>query len=241
MTSSCHRSPEVTQALGRDGEPLAEFSWEPLPNGELLVTVPIDSTACAKQCCVTAKRNWLTVWAPPPRPVPSSETCSVTDPPENPLLDMQLYGAVDVGETMWELTGTGARRSLLITLRRAPIYMWPTLHRVDGLKREADRPAVLACEKAAWEARNDAAAKAAAAAAMAADSEDSDLTGMDHVWTGVAAHPGAVFGPKASPNLNHQPHYPKCNAPQVSVGAQQPPGVYERGRVIVAESASDLP
>ena len=110
------------------------LSWAEAPHGELRIVVPVLISTRAKQCRVDAKRNWLTVYAPPPAAVVGS--LLVDAPPKEPLVDFQLYGAVDPEECHWELVDAGAAaaavRHMVLTLRRSPVYKWPTLHRVNG-------------------------------------------------------------------------------------------------------------
>ena len=77
------------------------------------------------------KLNWLKVWAPSPDY--EAGTIPEDHPPVEPLLDFQLYGAVDVEESdVWELVDDGAVRNVILQLKKSPPYAWPTLHRVGG-------------------------------------------------------------------------------------------------------------
>lgn len=63
------------------------------------------------------------VWAPGPdyakNEIPEDK------PPREPLLDFQLYGAVDVDESeAWELVDDGAVRNIIIMLKKSPVYEW---------------------------------------------------------------------------------------------------------------------
>ena len=86
----------------------AAYSWAEMPHGELRVVIPTPGKTRAKQVRVVIKRNWLTVFAPPPK----GGTFPENAPPTKPILDFQLYGAVDTEESDWELVDDGALRNI---------------------------------------------------------------------------------------------------------------------------------
>lgn len=204
-----------------DGEDeIAEYSWVEMPHAEIRVRIPVLGKTKSKQCRVDVKGNWLTVWAPPPEAVvgfyPDDK------PPKEPMLDFQLYGAVNPDECDWELVDDGAVRTIILTLHRAPVYKWPTLHRVNGLKSEAERPIKLAQQKKEWEEKNKAEAEAA--------KRNPNTTSFDKA-AGPPKPP--AFGPENRPK--RRPHRPKDAEGNPLKPVGRPPGSYERGRIIVTE------
>ena len=166
------------------------------------------------------KRNWLTVWAPAPESVVGENPPDA--PPKEPLLDFQLYGAVNPDECDWELVNDGAIRNIILTLHRSPVYKWPTLHRVGGLRREQDRAAALERQKREWEEQARAEARV----------QKSQSTAEYGEMAGPRRPP--KYGPAEAPK--RRPHRPRDeNGNLVDPGGGPPPGVYERGRIIVTE------
>ena len=203
---------------GSDEEEIAEYSWVEMPHADLRVRIPVWVRTRSKMVKVVVKLNWLTVYAPPTEATVGYY--KEDEPPKEPLLDFQLYGAVNPDECDWELVDDGAVRNIIITLVRAPVYKWPTLHRVNGLKSESDRAARLKQEREQFERENEEARKASANQDVCAYSQAA----------GPQKPP--AFGPEARPK--RRPHRPKdaSGAPLPPVG--RPPGTYERGRVIVS-------
>lgn len=210
-----------------DGEDeIAEYSWVEMPHAEIRVRIPVLGRTKSKQCKVVVKGNWLTVYAPATEMVVGYYPDDIRDLqmsklPE-PLLDFQLYGAVDPEECHWELVDDGAVRNIILTLHRSPVYKWPTLHRVNGLKSEAERAPKLAQQKKEWEEEHKRKA------------EEEKRNPNTTTFESMAGPPKPPpCGPENRPK--RRPHRPKDENgnPLPSVG--RPPGVYERGRIIVTE------
>jgi hypothetical protein len=218
---------------------IAAYTWEERTHGELCVRIPILGKTRSKQVRVDIKRNWLTVFAPPPEAVVGSFPENA--PPKEPVLDFQLYGAVDPDESDWELVDDGALRTIILTLKRSPVYKWPTLHRVNGLKSEAERAPKLAEQKAKWEAEQEKLRKQAQEeeqAAVAAAASDRNVASFEQA-AGPPRPP--AFGPEEAPK--RRPRRPKGRdsgplPPEHDHEAgptSMPPGAHEGGRVIVTE------
>jgi len=203
----------VTEHEGEEGE-VAEYFWQELPHAGIRVRVPVWGKTKSKQCRVDFKLNWLTVWAPPPEAVVGYYKDN--EPPKEPLLDFQLYGAVNVDECDWEIVDDGAIRTIIINLHRAPVYKWPSLHRPNGLKSESERKPKMAEEQAKWKRMAEEEAKARA----------NQSTVEYEECAGPSRPP--VYGPE--PRGPRRPHKPKGVTDN-----QRPPGSYERGRIIVSE------
>jgi len=207
-----------------DGEEdeIAEYFWVQMAHGEIRVRIPVLGKTSSKQCKLDIKRNWLKVYAPAPESVVGS--VPVGAPPKEPLLDFQLYGAVDAEECDWELVDDGSIRNIILTLVKSPVYDWPTLHRVNGLKREEDRKIVAERERAKF-------AEEAKHAAEAAKAQAQQATAEYHKAAGPQRPP--QFGPEPAPK--RRPHRPKDEHGNPLPPVGRPPGVYERGRIIVTE------
>ena len=198
---------------------VAEYFWVEMPHAEISVRIPVLGGTSSKQCKVDVKRNWLTVYAPAPESIKGYNPPD--KPPKEPLLDFQLYGAVDPDECDWELVDDGAIRNIILTLHRAPVYKWPTLHRVGGLKKESDRAPMLARQKLEWEQR----------AREEAMTQKSQQTAEYDQVVGPPRPP--KFGPAARPK--RRPRRPKDENGYPLPPVGRPPGSYERGRIVVAE------
>ena len=200
---------------------VAEYSWVELPHAEIRVRIPVLARTKSKQCKVVVKLNWLTVYAPPPDAVvgfyPDDR------PPNEPLLDFQLHGAVDPDECDWELVDDGAVRNIILTLHRSPVYKWPTLHRVNGLKSEAERAPRLAAQKQEWEEKS------------RRDWEAARRNPNTTTFEAAAAPPKPpAFGP--ANKSQQRPQKPKDeHGKDQRPAVGRPPGVYERGRIVVTE------
>jgi len=198
---------------------VAEYFWVEMPHADIRVRIPVLGKTKSKQCKVDVKLNWLTVWAPSTESVVGY--CPEDAPPPEPLLDFQLYGAVDADECHWELVDDGAVRNIILTLHRRPVYTWPTLHRVNGLRKESDRKIKLAQQKKEWEEEAKAQAKA---------QKNQQTATYDAM---VGPKKPAAFGPEPQPK--RRPHRPKDEQGNPLPPVGRPPGVYERGRIIVTE------
>ena len=198
------------RALGSEVDPdgLLGVRWSQRKHGELRATVPLAASATGRQCRVEFKRNWLKVVAPPLNPAAT--------PAGAALLDFQLHGAVDPERCDWRIERSARGVVLLLELQKSPIYDWPTLHRVNGLRSESDRAAAL--DRLRQEA-DQTAAMAQAANAHAEAMPDGER----------AAAPGCEPGPIVE-------------VAETAVGQPQtlrPPGVYEGGRVIVSAAPGE--
>mmetsp|Transcript_33727 Transcript_33727/g.67199 ORF Transcript_33727/g.67199 Transcript_33727/m.67199 type:complete len:264 (-) Transcript_33727:347-1138(-) len=202
-----------------DGDEVSEYFWVELPHNEIRVRIPVLGKTTSKQCKIDIKRNWLKVFAPPPESVVGSNPPDA--PPKEALLDFQLHGAVDPEECHWELVDDGAIRNIILTLQKSPVYDWPTLHRVNGLKREEDRAKVRERERKQWEEES----------RREAEAQKNQAT-TDY---GAAAGPQRPpkYGPAPAPK--RRPHRPKDEEGKPLPPVGRPPGVYERGRIIVTE------
>ena len=236
-----------------DEQEVAEYFWVEMPHADIRVRIPILGKTTSKQVRVDVKRNWLTIWAPAPESIVGYNP--VDRPPKEPLLDFQLYGAVDPDECDWEvcamskpgtwrahgstfashkhlhkrptlrdlnasqLVDDGAVRNIILTLVRSPVYKWPTLHRVNGLKRESDRPAALARQKAEFTEQQ----------RMQAQAQKNQATAEYEEVAGPKKPP--QFGP--APRAPRRPHRPKDEHGKPLPPVGRPPGSYERGRIIV--------
>jgi len=198
---------------------VAEYFWVEMPHADLRVRIPVLGGTTSKQCRVVVHRNWLKVWAPAPESVVGYNP--VDSPPKDPLLDFQLYGAVDPEEYDWELVNDGAIRNIILTMRRSPNYKWPTLHRIGGLRREEDRPAALAQQQREFEEQEREQAK----------TQKTQQTAEYEESVGPARPP--QFGPQT--RKPRRPHRPKDEDGNPLVLEGRPPGSYERGRIIVTE------
>jgi len=234
----------INGQINQDGD-LVDFTWQQLPYDEIRVRIPVAKITKSKQCKIVVKRNWLYVWAPGP----DYEKDEVPDdkPPKQPLLDFQLYGAVDVDESeTWELVDDGAVRNIILMLKKSPVYKWPTLHRENGLKKESDRERVRKEEMEAARKKNAQEQKAA--------EQKEQYEGMYKEAAGPAKPP--IIGPMPDPKAerkaakelakkeaerNRNPfNIPSSQPPMSESEAKRPPGVYEGGRIIVcAPSSSD--
>ena len=238
-----------------DGEDIiSEYEWKELQYDEISVRIPIWMSAKSKQCRVDFKvrdtssppprrqrlparprrprherrrrrpqGNWLTIWAPPTEAVVGD--CPSDSPPSEPLLDFQLHGAVDPDECLWELEQDGALRILCLTLKKSPAYKWPTLHRENGLKSEAERKPKLEAQRREFEKKDAAERKAAEKAKAEQAKADAEA---EREARGPGPWAKTTFGPEEGPR--RRPHRPK--------GAKdegRKPGAYERGRIIVSE------
>ena len=211
-----------TGAEEDDGEDeVAEYFWVEMPHAEIRVRIPVLGGTTSKQCKITVKRNWLYVWAPAPESIKGYNP--VDAPPKDPLLDFQLYGAVDPDECDWELVDDGAVRNIILTLHRSPNYKWPTLHRVNGLRCEEDRAPALERQKREFAAQQKAEAEA--------NKEKQQQTAEYQEAAGPKKPP--QFGP--DPRPQRRPHRPKGEDGKPLPLTGRPPGSYERGRIIVAE------
>ncbi|KAL1496598.1 hypothetical protein AB1Y20_014203 [Prymnesium parvum] len=230
----------INGQIDQDGE-LVDFSWQELPYDEIRVRIPVSKHTKSKQCKVVVKRNWLYVWAP----APDYDKDEVPEdrPPKKPLLDFQLYGAVDAEESdVWELVDDGAVRNLILILKKSPIYKWPTLNRVNGLKCEADRERVRKQEME--EARKK----------FAQPPENKEqYEGLYPQPAGPSKPP--VIGPMPDPAAERQKNrteathkaevarslgkIPSSSPTLTEAEAKRPPGVYEGGRIIVCKAESD--
>jgi len=226
----------INGQINQDGE-LVDFTWQQLPYDEMRVRIPVSKHTKSKQCKVVVKRNWLYVWAPGP----DHEKGEVPEerPPKEPLLDFQLYGAVDPEESeVWELVDDGAVRNIILMLKKSPVYKWPTLHRENGLKCEADRERVRKEEMAEAEKRNKQPVEA------------------KEQYEGLYAEPAGPqrppkFGPEPDPKAERRRkkeeakraanpfNIPSSMPPLSESEAKRPPGVYEGGRIIVCAADSD--
>lgn len=202
-----------------DEDEVAEYFWVEMPHADIRVRIPVLGGTGSKQCKVTVKRNWLTVWAPAPESIVGFNPPDA--PPKEPLLNFQLYGAVDPDECDWELVDDGAVRNIILTLHRSPVYKWPTLHRVGGLRREEDRAIHLARQKKEWEEQAKAEAKA----------QKNQATAEYESMAGPARPP--KHGP--APRPQRRPRRPKDEEGNPLPPVGRPPGSYERGRIIVTE------
>jgi len=205
---------------GSDDDEIAEYSWVEMPHADIRVRIPCWVKTKSKMVKIVIKINWLTVYAPPSEAVVGYYKDD--EPPREPLLDFQLYGAVTPDECDWELVDDGAVRNIILTLVRSPVYKWPTLHRVNGLKSEAER-AIKNKEQKEQFAREQEEAKKQAAA----NQETAAYTAS----AGPAKPP--KFGPAPRPQRRPKRPKDKDGNPLPPVG--RPPGVYERGRIIVTE------
>lgn len=247
----------VTEHDGEEDE-IAEYWWSECAHEEIRVRIPVWGKTKSKQCRVDFKLNWITVYAPPTEAIKGFYTDDA--PPKEPLLDFQLYGAVDVDECTWEIVDDGAVRNIIVSLHKSPVYKWPTLHRVNGLKSEKERKPKLAAQKKQWDeeaavrrAPRDAARAArasprAAARAPAAPprrerrlprARDRQAQAKAQKDQGVSSYTDAA-GPKKPPAYGpaerpeRRPHRPK-NPDGTPLPPSRPPGSYERGRIIVSE------
>ena len=209
----------VTEHEDEEDE-IAEYSWVEMPHADIRVRIPVLGKTKSKQCKVIVKGNWLTVYAPPTESVVGS--LKDDEPPKEPLLDFQLYGAVNPDECDWEIVDDGAVRCIILTLVRAPVYKWPTLHRVNGLKSEAERKVKLAEQKKEWEEKSRKDAEAA--------KNDPNVASFNKA-AGPQKPP--AYGPENRPK--RRPHRPKDEQGNPLPPVGRPPGVYERGRIIVCE------
>ena len=100
----------VTEHNGGEDE-VAEYFWVGMPHTDIRVRIPILGKTISKQCKVIFRRNWLTVYAPSPECVVGSYPPD--KPNKEPLLDFQLYGAVDVDECHWELVDDAVQLEVL--------------------------------------------------------------------------------------------------------------------------------
>jgi len=220
----------INGQIDQNGE-LVEFTWQQLPYDQIRVRIPVSQYAKSKQCKVVVKRNWLYVWAPGP----DYEKDEVPEdrPPKVPLLDFQLYGAVDVDESEdWELVDDGAIRNIILMFQKSPAYNWPTLHREGGLKKESDRARV----------RKEEMEEARKKAEEAEPKEPQYKEGLYASHAGPPRPP--VFGPEPDPKAERRrkkAEAKKAAEPDFYVPKQElseaerkrPPGVYEGGRIIV--------
>ena len=204
---------------GSDDDEIAPYSWVEMPHADIRVRIPVWVKTKSKMCKVIVKLNWLTVYAPPTEAAVGYY--KEDEPPKEPLLDFQLYGAVNVDECDWELVDDGAVRNIILTLHRAPVYKWPTLHRVNGLKCEADRERVRKEDQERF-AREQAENKKA---------QENQQTATYQTAAGPARPP--QFGP--APRPRRRPHRPKDAEGNPLPPVGRPPGVYERGRIIVTQ------
>lgn len=206
---------------GSDDDEIAEYSWVEMPHADLRVRIPVFVKTKAKMVKVVVKLNWLTVYAPPTEAVVGYYKDD--EPPKEPLLDFQLYGAVNPDECDWELVDDGAVRNIILTLVRSPVYKWPTLHRVNGLKNEAEREVRRKeeQEKFAEEQRK-----------MKKDASANQGTATYDSAAGPMRPP--QFGPEPRPR--RRPHRPKDAEGNALPPVGRPPGSYERGRIIVTEA-----
>jgi len=205
---------------GSDDDEIAEYSWVEMPHADIRVRIPVWVKTKSKMVKVSIKINWLTVYAPPSEAVVGYYKDD--EPPKEPLLDFQLYGAVNPDECDWELVDDGAVRNIILTLVRAPVYKWPTLHRVDGLRREADRAIKAKEHREKFQREQEEAQKAAA------QNQDTSAYAQQ---AGPPRPP--KFGPQPAPK--RRPHRPKDEQGNPLPPVGRPPGVYERGRIIVTE------
>ena len=95
QTRVTHHGPE------HDEIEVEEYSWCEMPHGEIRVRIPLLYSASSKQCRVDFKVNWLKVFAPAPDVIVGETPADA--PPKVPMLDFQLYGAVNVDECIWEV------------------------------------------------------------------------------------------------------------------------------------------
>ena len=210
----------VTQHEGDsdDDDQIAEYSWVEMPHADIRVRIPVWVKTKSKMCKVVIKLNWLTVYAPPTEAVVGYYKDD--EPPKEPLLDFQLYGAVNVDECDWCIEDDGAVRCIILTLVRAPVYKWPTLHRVNGLKSEAERAVRRKEEREQFEREQKEAEKAGL--------QNQELTQFAKM-AGPQKPP--TFGP--APRPKRRPHRPKDEHGNPLPPVGRPPGTYERGRIIV--------
>ena len=194
------------------------YRWEQTGGGnaretggqDIFVYIRIPAERGAKNCKVEFKRNWLYVWAPT---MLKSQVVPADAPPKEPLLDMQLYGAVDVDMCDWHIERTACEATLVLEMRKSPEYRWPTLHRKRGLKSEKSR---------AQHAR-ELSEKVRASMAPKPTAEYAQPAGP--------ARPPS-FGPEP---LKAPPAQPPAKPKQARRGPMRPPGSYERGRILVSE------
>jgi len=220
----------INGQIDQDGD-LVDFTWQQLPYDEIRVRIPVSKHTKGKQVKVIVKLNWLKVWAPAPDYVAGS--IPEDRPPKEPLLDFQLYGAVDVEESdVWELVDDGAVRNVILQFKKSPAYNWPTLNRVGGLKREEDRARVAKEEKERFEREN-------------AKVEPPRETKVDYGQTPAGPARPPTFGPAPKPpkkkkeKVDRNPfNIPSSMPPLDPSEAKRPPGVYENGRIIVCEPDS---
>ena len=214
-------SSRVTQHEGSsEDDEIAEYSWVELPHADLRVRIPVWLKTKAKMVKVVVKLNWLTVYAPPTEAVVGYYKEDA--PPTEPLLDFQLYGAVSPDDCDWELVDDGAVRNIILTLVRSPVYKWPTLHRVNGLKSEAEREVRRREEQQRFAEEQREAAKMQGA---------NQATANYSQMAGPQRPP--QFGP--APRPKRRPQRPKDAEGNPLPPVGRPPGTYERGRIIVTE------
>mmetsp|Transcript_4437 Transcript_4437/g.13440 ORF Transcript_4437/g.13440 Transcript_4437/m.13440 type:complete len:113 (+) Transcript_4437:2-340(+) len=94
----------------------SSLCWEEKSHGGLIARLPLPSEAKGKHCRVEFKRNWLRIFAPQP-----TDTAAL---PSRPLLDFQLYGAVDPDLCDWSVQRSEGEVYLLLELQKSPVYSW---------------------------------------------------------------------------------------------------------------------
>ena len=209
----------VTEHEGDNDDPeVAEYWWTECAHEEIRIRIPVWGKTKSKQVRVDLKLNWITVYAPATEAVKGFYQDD--KPPKEALLDFQLYGAIDVDECTWEIVDDGAVRNVIVSLHKSPVYKWPTLHRVNGLKSEKERKPKLAAQKVEWERKAQEEQKA---------QKDQAVSSFEEA-AGPKKPPS--FGPAERPE--RRPARPKDKDGK-PIEPSRPPGSYEGGRIIVSE------
>ena len=228
---------EVASGIDEAGDPKL-YRWEQTGGGnvretggeDILVYIRIPAERGAKNCKVEFKRNWLHVWAPA---MTESQVIPDDAPPKEPLLDMQLYGAVDADMCDWNIERTACEATLVLEMRKSPEYRWPTLHREHGLPSEKSR--ALHARELSEEARREA----EKVRERMARSEGAPKPTAEYAQPAGPARPPS-FGPEPMKVPPAQPMSSPAKPPAKPKQAKQPgpmrpPGSYERGRILVSE------